>query len=153
MKTTEKICFAVLFSLLLLVAGCVEGNRNHVEIVSSTVIADFEFGKLPQPIVSFGGAVHGEHFYLVGGHIGKAHDHSTENLSPLFARMELQGEKRWEMLPGSFPLQSVALVSDGKRLYRVGGMHAKNAPEEEEDMSSVLEVACYDVGKNVDGQI
>jgi N-acetylneuraminic acid mutarotase len=82
--------------------------------------------------------------YVVGGHTGGKHEHSTDNLSAGFIRRRLDSDGGWETLPGSFPLQSVALVSDGRYLYRVGGMTARNGPDEEEDLHSTAKVARFD---------
>ena len=101
-------------------------------------------GELPTAIASFGAAIQGDWLYVLGGHVGRRHEHSTANLSDAFVRRKLHSAEPWETLPGSFPLQSVSLVSDGVRLYRVGGMTARNQPGEAEDLQSVDDVAAFD---------
>lgn len=100
---------------------------------------------LPEAVASFGGAVADGWLYVYGGHIGTAHDHSSANLSPHFCRLRLAGGRAWEELPMDLPLQGLALVAHGGRLYRVGGMNARNAtPDDEEDLHSVADFARFD---------
>lgn len=100
--------------------------------------------ELPQGIASFGAAVSDGHLYVYSGHIGKAHDHSRENLSQDFLRMSLDGKGEWEELPLETPLQGMPLVAHGGHVYRVGGLSARNAPDEDEDLHSVDEFSRFD---------
>ncbi len=45
-------------------------------------------------------------------------------------------------------LQSVALVAHGSNVYRVGGMLARNEPDEDEDLLSVADFARFDPATN-----
>jgi N-acetylneuraminic acid mutarotase len=99
---------------------------------------------LPEPLTSFGGAVCDGWLYVYGGHTGTEHDHSRDNLSAHFRRVRLDGSGQWEELPMQTPLQGLPLVAHAGKLYRVGGMNARNAAKEKEDMHSVREFACYD---------
>lgn len=99
---------------------------------------------LPEPISSFGGAVCDGYLYVYSGHTGGEHEHSKDNLSRKFLRIKLDGGKEWEELPMETPLQGLPLVAHGGKLYRVGGLNAKNADGEDEDLHSVAEFSCYD---------
>ena len=99
---------------------------------------------MPQAFASFGAAVCGEYLYVIGGHSSPAHQYDRDGFNSVFWRLNLRDRKSWEMLPGGAPLQSVALVSDGKHVIRIGGMTAKNAPGEDADLHSTTEVAAYD---------
>jgi hypothetical protein len=92
--------------------------------------------RLPEPISSFGAAVHDGYLYVYGGHRGEAHSHSRDNLAPAFVRIALNNPAKWESLPMETPVQGLALVSDGKFLYRVGGLTAKNSAGEDDDLHS-----------------
>ncbi len=98
---------------------------------------------LPEPVASFGGAVADGWLYLYSGHIGGEHEHSKDNLSQHFRRKEIGG-KEWETLPMETPLQGLPLVAHGGKLYRVGGLSARNAEGEDEDIHSVAEFSCFD---------
>jgi N-acetylneuraminic acid mutarotase len=120
--------------------------------VAATVAAasDSQAGKsslpdLPEPLASFGAAVNDGWLYVYGGHIGEEHKHSKENLSRHFRRLEFVAGAAWEELPMQTPLQGLPLVSFGDKVYRVGGLSARNAPAEKEDLHSVTEAAAFDV--------
>lgn len=99
---------------------------------------------LPEAIASFGAAVADGWLYVYGGHIGKAHDHSRANLSKHFRRIRLDGSSGWEDLPMGTPLQGLPLVAHAGKLYRIGGLDARNQPDDEEDLHSVDEFAVFD---------
>lgn len=102
---------------------------------------------LSQAIASFGAAVSDGWLYVYGGHIGQAHDHSRQNLTGAFRRIRLSGGD-WEDLPPGPPLQGLPLVAYGGKLYRLGGLDARNASGEDEDLHSVAEFASYDPATN-----
>jgi uncharacterized GH25 family protein len=100
---------------------------------------------LLEPVSSFGAAVADGYLYVYSGHTGTEHDHSAANLSQHFCRVALAGDKDWEQLPMEMPLQGLALVAHGGKLYRVGGMNARNATtDDKEDLHSTTEFAAYD---------
>jgi hypothetical protein len=102
------------------------------------------YPSLPEPISSFGAAVCDGYLYVYSGHTGGEHEHSRDNLSQKFLRIKLDGGSEWEELPMETPLQGLPLVAHGGKLYRVGGLNAKNAEGEDEELHSVAEFSCYD---------
>ncbi|MCZ7608366.1 MAG: hypothetical protein M5U25_20460 [Planctomycetota bacterium] len=103
-----------------------------------------ELTLMPQAFTSFGACVQGGYLYLLGGHTGQAHEYDRDGFNRNFYRLNLSDRKSWEILPGGAGLQSVALVSDGARLYRVGGMTALNARGEPHKLVSTREVMTFD---------
>ncbi len=100
---------------------------------------------LPEPVSSFGAAVADGYLYVYSGHTGTEHDHSAANLSQHFRRVALTGGTEWELLPMETPLQGLALVAYGGKIYRVGGMNARNATtDDDEVLHSTTEFATYD---------
>jgi hypothetical protein len=100
---------------------------------------------LPEPVSSFGAAVAEGWLYVYGGHTGREHAHSAANLSRHFRRLRLKGGQEWEELPMQTPLQGLALVEHGGKIYRVGGLSARNATiDEAEDLHSTAEFAGFD---------
>ncbi|MEM8944973.1 MAG: hypothetical protein AAGD11_07285 [Planctomycetota bacterium] len=102
------------------------------------------YAPLPTAVASFGAAVCDGSLYVYSGHTGKPHDHSRDNLSEGFHRLKLDGQSQWESLSMQTPLQGLPLVTHDGKLYRVGGLHATNAAEDEADMHSVDEFAAFD---------
>lgn len=103
---------------------------------------------LPEAISSFGAATSDGWLYVYGGHIGTAHDHSRDNLSKHFRRVSLNGSGDWQELPMGPPLQGLALVAHGGKLYRIGGLDARNPAGAEENLHSTSSFACYDPATN-----
>lgn len=99
---------------------------------------------LPEAISSFGAAVADDYLYVYGGHTGQAHDHSRDNLSNHFRRIRLDGEGGWQELAAGPGLQGLAVVAHNGKLYRIGGLDARNASGDEDDLHSVSVFACYD---------
>jgi N-acetylneuraminic acid mutarotase len=99
---------------------------------------------LPAPVSSFGAAVVGDHVYVYGGHVGKAHTYSTDTTLGEFRRLDLKNPTKWEDLPGGPKLQGLALVAHGAKLYRVGGMQPQNSKSEKTDTKSQASCAVFD---------
>lgn len=99
---------------------------------------------LPDAITAFGACVLDGYAYVYGGHTGKTHAHSSDNLSKGFHRIRMEPRGEWESLPMGTPLQSVALLAHGGKIHRLGGMLANNRAHETPDMRSVGEVAGFD---------
>lgn len=100
---------------------------------------------LPRAVTSFGAASGGGWLYVYGGHIGREHAHSRDNVVGDFYRLNLADGTTWQALPTGPALQGLALVCgpDGQ-VYRIGGLQAFNAATEEADLHSTAEVAAYD---------
>ncbi len=112
------------------------------------VIATKEITPLAEPTSSFGGAVDAGWLYIYSGHVGGEHEHSSENLSPRFQKLNLADtSKGWHDLPGGTPLQGVPLVANLGKLYRVGGLSARNKSGEAEDLHSVASAQVFDVAR------
>ncbi|MEO1498366.1 MAG: PQQ-binding-like beta-propeller repeat protein [Planctomycetota bacterium] len=103
---------------------------------------------VPQALASFGAAVSDGWLYVYGGHIGQAHDHSRDNLTGNFRRVRLTGGA-WEPLPPGPALQGLPLVAHDGKLYRIGGLDARNTLDEDEDLHSVAHFACFDQATGV----
>lgn len=119
------------------------GNQANAPETSANPISTI--GLIPEPAVnSFGGAVLGDWLYIYSGHIGKTHDYAVDTTTKTFRRFNLKDRKTWENLPISRDLQGVALVSDGKYLYRTGGMYASNPRGESSKLHSVADCERFD---------
>jgi len=102
------------------------------------------FALLPEAVNSFGGAVLGEELYVYSGHVGETHKYHEGSTTKHFRRLNLKNCTTWEELPPGPALQGVALVAQGKSLYRIGGMSARNRKGEPQDLLSVPDFARYD---------
>ena len=104
-----------------------------------------ELPRLPVAISSFGAAWSEGALYVFGGHTGRAHQHSFDNLSQLFLRLDTDAPERgWQALPPGPALQGTDLVAHQGKLYRVGGLRAINPQGTLEDLHSVASAARFD---------
>lgn len=103
---------------------------------------------LSKGVTSFGGAILGDSLYVYGGHYGTAHEYYQEEQSGDFYRLNLRDSGKWESLPGGPKLTGLAMVSDGRRLYRVGGFTAKNSQGAKEDLWSQSDFSRFDPQMN-----
>ncbi len=99
---------------------------------------------LPKGLTSFGAAISDGWLYVYGGHAGRAHAYSVEDQSRAFQRLNLREGTAWESLGEAPPVQGMAFVAHGDKLYRFGGLLVENAQGEEDKLRSLDEAACYD---------
>lgn len=117
-----------------------------VQVASSVTAQESAHGLPPLPVaVSSLGAVECDgHLYVYGGHAGKTHTYSTQDVLGTFHRLKLDGGTKWEELPGGPILQGMNLAAYGGKVYRVGGMRPRNEPARPSDNVSVVDAARYD---------
>jgi N-acetylneuraminic acid mutarotase len=99
---------------------------------------------LPRGVSSLGAVACDGYLYIYGGHVGKTHNYSTQDVQGTFHRLKLDGGTRWEELPGGPSAQGLNLAAHGGKVYRVGGMQPRNAPGEVEDIHSLADCARFD---------
>lgn len=99
---------------------------------------------LPKAANSFGATECDGFIYVYGGHAGKVHTYSHETNLGTFLRLPTGGGTKWEELAGGPHLQGLNLAAIGGKVYRVGGMEARNKAGEKADLHSTAEVAVYD---------
>ena len=99
---------------------------------------------LPEAVNSFGGAVLGDWLYVYSGHLGVTHKYHEGTTSKHFRRLNLKDRTTWEKLPPGPPLQGVTLMAYNGMLYRIGGMSARNRPNQPDDLISVADFARFD---------
>jgi N-acetylneuraminic acid mutarotase len=99
---------------------------------------------LPEAVNSFGGAVSGDWLYVYSGHLGVTHKYHEGTTSKHFRQLNLKDRTTWEELPPGPPLQGVTLMAHNGMLYRIGGMSARNRPNQPDDLISVADFARFD---------
>ncbi|QDT01371.1 kelch repeat domain-containing protein [Adhaeretor mobilis] len=122
-----------------------EGNTEPREAATSAAANTHSaYPPVAEPVTSFGAAVSDGWLYVYSGHTGAAHSYSREELSTHFQRLNLSGGSAWEDLPCPRPLQGLAAATYDGKIYRVGGLEARNADGDEADLHSVADFAVYD---------
>ena len=103
--------------------------------------------RLPLAVTSFGACELEGWLYVLGGFHGRPHAYGREHQSALFMRLDLADGAAWEVLPHDFGgSQSAVLVEHAGAILRVGGMLARNAVGERQELESLASVARYEHG-------
>jgi len=107
--------------------------------------SELELPDFPRALTSFGAATIDGQFYIVGGKEGKAHAYAKSYQNRNLYRLKSQhGESsEWETVSECDGLQGVSLVAHAGKLYRIGGMEARNAEGAEHDLHSVADFVCF----------
>lgn len=106
--------------------------------------ANTALAPMPEAVASFGAATSEGWLYVFGGHKGRRHAYSYEMVSGSFHRLWLGGGRAWERLPCARPGQGSPLVARKGRIYRVGGMAARNRDGERWDLRLLALVQRFD---------
>ncbi|MEM0924922.1 MAG: DUF3386 family protein [Planctomycetota bacterium] len=109
-------------------------NHQLTEAPRRTLASTSKIHKpLPESLTSFGACVVGEYLYVFSGHSGVAHGFGKDLLVDHFRRIKIDDpDAEWEELAMHDSAQSTALVTDGKDIYRLGGLSFLPGEEEGE---------------------
>jgi N-acetylneuraminic acid mutarotase len=119
-----------------LALGALLGILNTTATEQSKEVSTSALKSLPEKVTSFGAVTHQGWLYVFGGHKGERHEYSSEMVSGAFHRLKLSEGATWERLPDALPGQGQPLVAHGGYVYRIGGMGARNAAGEKQDLFS-----------------
>ena len=123
--------------------GAAEAGGLAAEGPLSSVPVDV----MPVGLTTMGATELGGSVYVLGGYAGTPHAYSQRDQSRELYKLDL-ARHAWQSLPSVGPIQSAVLVNDGRYVYRVGGMIAKNDFGQPEDMHSLPDVARFDPQTN-----
>ncbi|MDB4973368.1 MAG: Kelch repeat-containing protein [Myxococcaceae bacterium] len=107
-----------------------------------TQVLESSVALLPRAVTSFGAAELGGAVYLFGGYSGVPHRYNREGQSGELLRLDPHSNT-FELVSTSEPTQGAALVSSADALVRIGGMRARNAQGQPDDIVSLAEVAAF----------
>lgn len=148
MSANKYTMSALLLAMIVpasLPAQDLEANReNQKEDQPDIKYSGFEYPELPQGVASFGAAVSDGWLYICGGHVGSAHNYSTDDLTNEFWKVNLNEGGKWQRLAFSPRVQGFALVAHDGYLYRMGGMTATNLKDHQPHIYSTNGVERYD---------
>lgn len=104
--------------------------------------------EMPLSVASFGAAgMPDGSLYFYGGHSGKRHKYNRDEVHGDLFRWK-QGADRWETLAKDEPAQGASLIAAKDGVIRIGGMAARNAKGEKQDLWSSETAARYDIATN-----
>ena len=144
---SNRMAFIALLSLVSVPVWADESDPGSpAAVTKSNRKAGRLHQPLKEPLTSFGAAVFNEYLYVFSGHDGEAHGFGRDSLSNHFRRIRFDDpDAEWEDLPMHAPAQSVAIVTDGEYIYRVGGLSfLNNLGGDETEFNSTTHFARYD---------
>jgi N-acetylneuraminic acid mutarotase len=98
---------------------------------------------LPRPVASFGAtATHEGEVFIYGGHSGTRHKYNRDEVHGDLYRWT-PGLTAWERLPADEPAQGASLLSLPGGVIRIGGMAARNAKEDKQELWSSETAALF----------
>lgn len=106
-----------------------------------------ELDELPLGMTSFGATILDGYIYVVGGKEGKAHSYAKSYQNRSVFRLKFDQDSHpaeWQTVGEGLGLQGLAIVGHQGRIYRVGGLEARNAEGEEQDLHSLADVLEFD---------
>jgi hypothetical protein len=101
--------------------------------------------QFPRGMTSFGATVLGDCIYVIGGKSGRAHSYAKSYQNrDVFCLDVTKAGADWQLVSDNLGLQGLAIVSHGGKVYRIGGLEAKNKEGEEHDLHSVADFVEFD---------
>ena len=151
MKTMKQsFGLAVIFSALVIAANlpsqvvaayCQQGDESDTALVK----VDSDYAEFPVGMTSFGATVLNNHIYVIGGKSGKAHSYAKSYQNRNVYRLNLDAsEDEWQVAGENLGLQGLAIVGFGDKVYRIGGLEARNKEGEDHDLHSIAEFTAFD---------
>ena len=106
-----------------------------------TDLADF-----PKGMTSFGATVVGNQIYVIGGKSGKAHAYAKSYQNRDVFSLDIDGsEDQWQTVGENHGLQGLAIVGYDNKVFRIGGLEARNKEGEDDDLHSVADFKQFDL--------
>ncbi|MEL7496548.1 MAG: kelch repeat-containing protein [Planctomycetota bacterium] len=142
-------------TIVLDVAGANDGKTNSettadsAEESQAVTIAlkkvDSKFADFPKGMTSFGATVLDNSVYVIGGKSGKAHSYAKSYQNRNVYRLNLDGSNdEWEVAGDNLGLQGLAIVGHAGKVYRIGGLEARNKEGDDHDLHSIREFLAFD---------
>ncbi|WP_395748655.1 Kelch repeat-containing protein [Prosthecobacter sp.] len=117
-------------------------------VLTSARSADSTPPEMPLAVASFGAASMPDgSLYFYGGHSGRRHKYNRDEVHGDLFRWK-PGAEKWEALPKDEPAQGASLVASQNAVIRIGGMAARNAPGEKQDLWSSETAARFDIASS-----
>lgn len=104
-----------------------------------------QLGEFPRGMTSFGATVLDNSIYVVGGKSGKAHSYAKSYQNRNVYCLKLDGsDNQWHVAGENLGLQGLAIVGHAGKIYRIGGLEARNQEGDEHDLHSVNDFMAFD---------
>lgn len=120
-----------------------DAPSNKATITLKAVETDLE--AFPKGMTSFGATVVGNQIFVIGGKSGKAHAYAKSYQNrDVFCLATDGSNNQWQTVGENHGLQGLAIVGHGNKVYRIGGLEARNKEGEDDDLHSVADFKQFD---------
>ena len=147
----SRLALLPLFLLLSLAIVNVARAQTDVEDPPSSQATielkevETELADFPKGMTSFGATVIGDKVFVIGGKSGKAHAYAKSYQNRDVFALAIDGSNnQWQSLGENLGLQGLAIVSYDNKIYRIGGLEARNKEDEDDDLHSVADFKEFD---------
>lgn len=104
-----------------------------------------KLAEFPKGMTSFGATILGDSIYVIGGKSGKAHSYAKSYQNRNVYRLKLDGSNdQWQVAGDNLGLQGLAIVGHGGKVYRIGGLEARNKEGDDQDLHSISDFIAFD---------
>jgi len=104
-----------------------------------------DLDEFPKGMTSFGATVVGNQIFVIGGKSGKAHSYAKSYQNrDVFALATDGSNNQWQTISQNHGLQGLSIVGHDEKVYRIGGLEARNKEGEEHDLHSVADFKQFD---------
>ncbi len=119
--------------------------KAEVKTKSAVAISkvDAKLADFPRGMTSFGATMVGGNIYVMGGKSGKAHSYAKSYQNREVFCLDLKDGKSWTTVSENLGLQGLAIVGHEGKVYRIGGLEARNKEGEDHDLHSVADVKVF----------
>ena len=123
--------------------AAIKTQANATEIKLKAI--ETELAEFPKGMTSFGATVVGNQIFVIGGKSGKAHAYAKSYQNrDVFCLATDGSNDEWQTVSENHGLQGLAIVGYGNKVYRIGGLEARNAEGEDDDLHSVADFKEFD---------
>jgi N-acetylneuraminic acid mutarotase len=106
---------------------------------------DAKLADFPKGMTSFGATVVGNQIFVVGGKSGRAHHYARSFQNRDVFCLPVDGsQKKWRSVGENLGLQGLSIVGHKGKVYRIGGLEAKNKEGDEQDLHSTASFVEFD---------
>lgn len=144
-KFTESRYYCTLVLDVDQKSSAVVQSDQQEDTVTKLVKMDSDYAEFPRGMTSFGATVVANHIYVIGGKSGKAHSYAKSYQNRNVYRLNLDGsEDEWQVAGENLGLQGLAIVGYEDKVYRMGGLEARNQEGEDQDLHSIKDFKSFD---------
>lgn len=121
-------------------------TKTNVSTAISIEKLKTDYAEFPRGMTSFGATVLDDVIYVIGGKSGRAHSYAKSYQNREVFSLKLDGsDSEWQVAGENLGLQGLAIVGHAGKVFRIGGLEARNKEGDDHDLHSVDNFVAFDV--------